>query len=223
MVAALGIPAAGVVHPHGVEGQVGRFEGFGGRREEPVLRAAAVAAGAVREAGCELVGAPSGAPHPALEQLVAHRVGERLHRVAPIDCIAVQVEEGVELVEAPTAVPSQQGQARGAQAASVEAAKGVVVDRRQRWLVVVRGAAAVTPLDTGPELVAQVLELVEDLRALRRERLQRGVDPGEVREEGFAAGVELVAHRRGDACGTTDREVARGLADRLRSGRRLRR
>jgi hypothetical protein len=167
-----------------------------------------VAAGAEREVRRQLVGPTVGPAHAALGQLVAECVCERLDRVIPTNRVAVDVEEGVELVEAASAVAAQQREAGRTQLATEEAASGIVIDGRQGRLVVVGWAASVAPVDTRPQEVAKLAQLVEDRDAIGGQCLERRVDPSELGEQRLASGVETAADGCRDAGGAANGVVA---------------
>jgi hypothetical protein len=170
----LGIPAVRVVVDHGIDRRIRGLERHG-RETRDALAGPTVAAEADAEAGSKLVGAALGTTNPVLGELVAHGVGERLHGTGTVDGVAVQVEQGVELVEPEAAVALQQGQAGGAEG-SADQHRGVALRRWRRWLVVTGRAAAVAPLGARPEAIAGGAERVEDLEAARGESLEIGVE-----------------------------------------------
>jgi len=69
-----------------------------------------VAARTDAEARRQLVDAAPGTAETTLSQLVGHGVGQGLDRMVAGDDVAVEVKEGVELVEAQLAVAAEQGQ-----------------------------------------------------------------------------------------------------------------
>jgi len=119
----------------------------------------------------------------------------------------VEVEQGVQLVEAEPAVASEQREAGRAQRAAAQR-YGVGLQGWVRWLVVARRAAAVAPVGAGPEAVAQRAELVEDLEAAGRQGLELFVDGRELVQEAVALDLELDACGRAEPGGVTRGELA---------------
>ncbi len=165
-----------------------------------------MAAGSESTTGYEVIGAAFGATQSSLAELVGHGVGEGLDGVTAGDDIAVQVDQGVELVEAESAVPPEQGQACRAERTAAEAVKARG-RRRQRWLVVSRWAATVTPLDARPEPVADLAELVEDLSATLGQHGELVVQLRELGEQVFAVRVEAKAYFTVEPSCVTHREL----------------
>jgi hypothetical protein len=165
---------------------------------------AAVTARPEALARASLVGAAFGADHAVLAELVGHGIGERLDRVRAGDGVPVEVEEGVELVEAQAAVAVEEGQAGGAEGAAAQR-DGVALLGRGRRLVVFGWSAATAPLGAGPEAVAEGTELVEDLEPAGRQGFELGVDSTQLVQEAVALDLELEARRSVEA-----RRVAHG-------------
>lgn len=203
-----GVPAVRIVVDDRIDRLLGRLERHGREPREPGT-GPAVAARARTEAGGELVGAALGALHPTLGQLVAHRVGEGLHGSGAADGVAVQVQQGVELVEAQPAIATQQREAGGAERSADQAGR-LGLQRWWRRLVVAGRATTVAPLGAGPEAVTQVAELAEDGEAARRERFELGVEDAQLVQEGVASDLQIDAGPDGETGGVTHGELAAG-------------
>jgi len=199
-------PALGVVGHGAVDGwRVGAVVdpgvgvGPGQRRAE--VRLTGVGAGA---GGAVVVPAApgDGLVDPAMDPLgsasgalVREGVGEALDRARAGDDVAVAVEQAVEVAQALSPVPAQEGQRRGSQ---LDAADGSGADRRGRHgrLVHPRGTPAAVPGgEPRPEVPGVVGELVEVVPAPGREVLELAVEPGEPGTQG-PVGVAAVGPQR---------------------------
>jgi hypothetical protein len=167
----------------------------------------AVATEADAKSGSQLVGAALGATDAVLGELVPHRIGERLHRAGAVDGVAVQVEQGVELVEAEDAVALQQREAGGAQG-STDQHRRVGLRRRRRWLVVAGRAAAVAPLGARPQAITGRAQRFEDLEAAGGESLEVGVEGAQLVQQRVALHLQVEAQSTAQAGGVAHRELA---------------
>ena len=70
----------------------------------------------------------------AFDDLVAHRIGQRLARTIPVDLVAVEMKQRVQLRQAQLTVAMQHGEAGRAQRPTEESTRPVV-GRRQRRMV----------------------------------------------------------------------------------------
>ncbi len=113
----------------------------------------------------EVVDAPRHPSGPAGVVLVAEGVGEDLDRVGAGDDVAVPVEPAVDLQERQLAVTSEDEEAGLAECGSRQ---GTWVGRgRWQWPAVERRwAASSLPREGGPQGVADLLQLVEEVEAL---------------------------------------------------------
>ncbi|MGZ4681537.1 MAG: hypothetical protein ACXWCM_02930 [Acidimicrobiales bacterium] len=141
------------------------------------------------EAGVGFVDAAFDAADSALGDLVAHGVGKCLDRRGRVDAVAVEVEQRMELGERLGTVAAKDGRARRSQLAATEV---VVLGRKrpQRRLAVHGGSATMAFGDDRPQLVAQVLELVDDRDPLGVQREQGLVLDAEPIEEAEATVLE---------------------------------
>lgn len=138
----------------------------------------AVATGAGAEPGPHAVDAPIHPLGPPGAHLVGHGVGERLHGVLAADGVPVHVQQVVQPAQRQGAVTAEQGEAGRPEAAAPEP---VMVGREHRqWTLPMGGwASALVDGHDGPQLVAEAIELGEEVEALRGQRGQLPVDPGE--------------------------------------------
>ncbi len=166
-----------------------------------------MATGTDAEAGCQLVDTAGGTAQAAFSQLVGHGVGESFDGLVGGDDVPVEVEEGVQLIEAEPSVATEQGEAGRTKRATAEAVR-VDAERWQGWLVVVRRATAVAPVDARPETVADLGELAGDALALFDQRLELVVEHCQGGEQLLASGVQAQASSAIEARGVAHRELA---------------
>jgi hypothetical protein len=165
-----GIPAVRIVGDHGVDSGIGRLERL--RREAwEALTGTSVTAPTQAQTPFELIGAALRAQDPLLVELVAHRIGERLHRPGAVDRIPVQVDQRVELVESEASVALQERKAGRAQGSPDQQGR-IGLRGWWGWLVVAGWTAAVAPLGSGPEPIARHTERLDDLEAAGRKPLE---------------------------------------------------
>jgi hypothetical protein len=134
-----------------------------------------VAAAPRLEVGPDPVHAPLDPLRVVPLDLVAHRVGQGLDRRRAVDAVAVPVEELVELSQWQRPVATEDAEARGSESATVEQI-GVRRQRGQWTLVVVRRSPALLPRHDGPERVARIAQVAEQVTPLGRELLDTGID-----------------------------------------------
>jgi hypothetical protein len=105
-----------------------------------------------------LVAAPFDAVGATLLDLVAHGVGEILRGVASVHAVAVRVDQAVKVAQAEQAVAAQDREGHGTKPAAGD--HGCVrFERGQEVMVGARGTAAVPALESGPELIVDVIDL----------------------------------------------------------------
>jgi hypothetical protein len=116
-------------------------------------------------------------PHrPPANDLVGHGVGESLHRPGRRDDVAVQVQQAVEVAQREITVGAQQDETDRPQGAPREGL-GIGVDRDERQLVDVGGLSPMDPLDGGPPLVHDGLQVHGEASPVGEEREDLGVEP----------------------------------------------
>jgi len=148
------------------------------------------------EARVDLVDAALDAARPLAADLVAHGIGEQLDGVVAGDPVAVQVQQRMQLAQRQAAVTPQDGETRGPKGSAPE----VPVLARQGMeggSAAGGGASAAVALDTGPELVAELLDRREEGDSAGVQRAQLSVERVELDEERIA--VDLAAETLGRA------------------------
>jgi hypothetical protein len=108
-----------------------------------------------------LVAAPFDAVGATLLDLVAHGVGEILRGVGAVHAIAVGVDEAVKVAQAEQAVAAQDREGHGTKSAAADHI-GVRFERGQEGMVGTRGTPAVPALESGPELVVDLIDLGDE-------------------------------------------------------------
>jgi len=124
--------------------------------------------------------------------LVAQRVGERLDRLRPTHRVAIDVEEVVELAQRQGAVAPEDGEARRSQSAPPQRVM-IAGEQGEGSLVVGRWSASLVGRDDGPELAAELLEPIDELDPLGREREQVRIELGQPAERIVAVDVKADA------------------------------
>jgi hypothetical protein len=139
----------------------------------------------------DLVNPTLGANEPSLPQLVAHGVGERLDGIGAGNCIAIQVDQRMQFVETEALVSTKDGETRVAQRTPAERC-GVVVEGRQRWLVIPWRPATMAPVDSRPESVAHITQFTKDLPALSADRVELIIHGCESSDQRAAVTFEIL-------------------------------
>jgi hypothetical protein len=152
------------------------------------------------EVGVQRVGAARHPDGSAPRDLVAHGVGERLGRVVARDGVAVVVQEAVQGAQGQDAVAAEEGDAGGSQAAAPELER-IVDGRWERGLLDAGWPATSMVGRAGPEVLTDLVELVEQPEARAGEVVQLVVGGGELLDAGQVSLVQLLSAVRDPKAG----------------------
>jgi hypothetical protein len=120
-----------------------------------------------------------GARGAPLEDLVPHGVGQGLSWVVPVDLVAVQMQQRVELRQAEFAVAVQHGEAEGAQRAAEKRAR-LVMRRRQGRMVWARREPSGRSMVRTPQTSVDLAKALDDPAPLGGELNGRPIEFGQL-------------------------------------------
>ncbi|MDZ7679191.1 MAG: hypothetical protein U5K29_11630 [Acidimicrobiales bacterium] len=154
-------------------------------------------------------GAVDASTHPhgsALFALVAHGVAEHSDRVLGDEGESVVMEERVKVAQRELAVAVQDGDADRPQGAPEEPDR-FFDHGRERILVEVWRASALLPGDDGPQVVAGLAQLADELAPLRGEMVELVVDRADGGESLLAGDLQLQPGATIETAGHPDEQV----------------